>query len=216
VQQTFAGEAGLPLLIALVFLKPLATAACLGSGAPGGLFTPTLTFGVLLGGVLGHLWLSIWPGSPVGSFAIIGGAAVLAASMQAPISAIIMLLELTRRLDTLMVPVILAITGAVLVARQFEGRSIYSGRIHLGRVAAENQDTEASIAISSAARFGETLRAAVQGETEGKPVYVVDSKGARIGALLTQDVRDPAPEFFPLETATAGDFARPVKKPIID
>ena len=41
------------LLAVLLVLKPLATAACLGTGAPGGLFTPTLTIGVLLAGVLG-------------------------------------------------------------------------------------------------------------------------------------------------------------------
>ena len=45
----------------LLVLKPLATAACLGAGAPGGLFTPTLTIGVLLTGVLAGLWSHIWP-----------------------------------------------------------------------------------------------------------------------------------------------------------
>ncbi len=59
-------------------LKPLVTAACLGSGAPGGLFTPTLAIGVLFGGLPGKAWSQIWPGAPLGTYAIIGGAAVLA------------------------------------------------------------------------------------------------------------------------------------------
>ena len=136
VQQAFLGQAGLGLLGVLVVAKPIATAACLGSGAPGGLFMPTIALGAALGGTLGHLWLSFWPGASEGSFAIIGACAVLAASTQGPISAVLLLLELTRRLDTVMLPAILATGGAVVIAWLFEYRSIYSGRIHIGRSAA--------------------------------------------------------------------------------
>ncbi|UTI65328.1 chloride channel protein [Paraconexibacter antarcticus] len=61
VQLSVLGELSFGLLAVLLVLKPLATAACLGSGSPGGLFTPTLAFGVLLGSVLGHLWGLAWP-----------------------------------------------------------------------------------------------------------------------------------------------------------
>ena len=56
VQLEALGQLSLGLLCVLLVLKPLATAACLGAGSPGGLFTPTLTIGVLLAGVLGRLW----------------------------------------------------------------------------------------------------------------------------------------------------------------
>ncbi len=52
----FMGRMGPGLLLALLLLKPLATASCLGSGTPGGLFTPSLAIGALLGAVLGHAW----------------------------------------------------------------------------------------------------------------------------------------------------------------
>ena len=136
VQQTLLGQPGLALLVALVLLKPLATAACLACGAPGGLFTPTMTLGALLGGVLGALWLRIWPGSPLGGFSVIGACAVLAASTQGPVSAIVLTLELTRE-DALIVPMALAAASAVAVARVLENRSIYSGRIHRARSAAK-------------------------------------------------------------------------------
>ena len=56
VQLGALGQLSLGLMVVLFVLKPLATAACLGSGSPGGLFTPTLTIGVLLAGILGvHL-----------------------------------------------------------------------------------------------------------------------------------------------------------------
>ena len=59
-------------LFALFALKPLVTALCLGAGGSGGLFTPTLALGALLGGALGDVWSSFWPGVPPGVFAVLG------------------------------------------------------------------------------------------------------------------------------------------------
>ena len=72
-QLAFVGKLSVGLLAVLFILKPLVTAACLGSGAPGGLFTPTLALGVLFGALLGHAWSDAWPGSPIGGYALIGG-----------------------------------------------------------------------------------------------------------------------------------------------
>ena len=136
VQLALVGRLGIVLLAVLFVLKPLVTAACLGSGAPGGLFTPTLAYGVLLGGLLGHAWAQIWPGAPMGSYAIIGGAAVLAAAMQGPLAAIVLLLELTHHADALMVPVLLAVVEATVLARLLGASSIYSARLSGYTVAA--------------------------------------------------------------------------------
>jgi H+/Cl- antiporter ClcA len=129
VQLAVTGGLGFGLLAILTGLKPLATAACLGSGAPGGLFTPTLAFGVLLGGTLGHVWTLIWPGATAGSYALIGGAAVLAAAMQGPLAATVMILELAHHSETLLVPMLLAVTGATVVSRVVGAPSIYSARL---------------------------------------------------------------------------------------
>jgi chloride channel protein, CIC family len=129
VQLALVGGLAVGVMAVLIVLKPLATAACLGSGAPGGLFTPTLTLGVVLGGVLGDGWLQIWPGTPLGSYAVIGGAAVLAASMQAPLAAVVLLLELTHKVDGLMVPMLLAVVEATVISRLLRARSIYSARL---------------------------------------------------------------------------------------
>jgi CIC family chloride channel protein len=148
VQLTLVGSLAAGLLAALVVLKPLVTAACLGSGAPGGLFTPTLAYGVLLGGLLGAGWSQLWPGAPAGSYAIIGGAAVLAAAMQGPLAAIVFILELTHHADSLMVPMLLAVVEATVLARLMGARSIYSARI----AAAADGDSRAAVApaLSSA------------------------------------------------------------------
>jgi CIC family chloride channel protein len=130
VQLAFNNRLAVGVLIVLLVLKPLASAACLGSGAPGGLFTPTLALGAVFGGVVGHGWAAIFPGGAVGSYAIIGGAAVLAASMQGPLAAVVLVLELTHTIDGLMVPILLAVTEATIIARLLGAPSIYSARLN--------------------------------------------------------------------------------------
>jgi chloride channel protein, CIC family len=125
----FTGEVAPWLLLALVFLRPLATAMCLGSGVPGGLFTPSLTLGAMLGGVLGYAFSWLWPGLPPGLFALIGAGAVLAATTQGPISAVVLVMELTGRDRSFIVPLLLAVTTATLVSRTIEVRSIYDSRL---------------------------------------------------------------------------------------
>jgi CIC family chloride channel protein len=129
VQLGALGRLSLGLMVVLFVLKPLATAACLGSGSPGGLFTPTLTIGVLLAGILGSIWGHIWPGATLGSYAVIGGGAFLAAAMQGPLSGVVLVLELTRNFDSLMAPTLLAVTEATVIARRLGAPSIYSARL---------------------------------------------------------------------------------------
>ncbi len=129
VQRAFLGQHDLALLFALLLLKPLVTSACLASGAPGGLFTPTLTCGAMFGGGLGGLWSMVWPGTALGSYAIVGGGALLAAATQSPIAAIVLMLELVPGTTRLAVPLMLAVAGAVFAAGLLETRSIYSGRL---------------------------------------------------------------------------------------
>jgi H+/Cl- antiporter ClcA len=129
VQAAVIGGISLGLLAVLLVLKPLATASCLGAGAPGGLFTPTLTVGVLLAGVLAGVWSHIWPHTVPAAYALIGGGAFLAAAMQGPLSGVVLVLELTRHFDALMAPTLVAVTEATVVARRLGAPSIYSARL---------------------------------------------------------------------------------------
>jgi CIC family chloride channel protein len=129
VQLDALGELTLGLACVLLVLKPLATAGCLGAGSPGGLFTPTLTIGALLAGILGDLWSHLWPGAHLGSYAIIGGGAFLAAAMQGPLSGLVLVLELTRSFDSLMAPTLVAVIEATVIARRLGSHSIYSARL---------------------------------------------------------------------------------------
>ncbi|MFT9639971.1 chloride channel protein, partial [Alcaligenes phenolicus] len=109
------------LAAALLVLKVLIEAGSLRAGAEGGLLTPGLANGALLGVVLGGLWSLVWPGASIGGCALIGATAFLAASMQMPITAVVLLLEFTRADHDSLVPMLLAVAGS-LVAYRFAQR----------------------------------------------------------------------------------------------
>jgi CIC family chloride channel protein len=128
-QLAIVGHLSIGLLVVLLVLKPLVTAGCVASGSPGGLFTPTFAVGSLLAGVAAAIWVHIWPGGPAGSLALIGGGAFLAAAMQGPLAGTVLVLELTRNFDALMVPTLLAVVEATVVSRRLGAASIYSVRV---------------------------------------------------------------------------------------
>lgn len=218
VQLTFLGAVPFALVLPLLALKLLATCACLASGAPGGLFTPTMTCGALLGALLGSLWAALGGAAAAGSCAVVGAAAVLAASTQGPISALVLVLELTRHGESLMVPMLLAVAGAVWVARRLEPRSIYSGRIQAGRSAAHARLPSTLpaaqrlicrdyVSVSAAARYPEVLEQSIR--SAGRPLYVLDEHGEPVGALDSTRLR--ALKLKPIQRviATAADLAAP-------
>lgn len=92
----FDGHVGVRLLLALVLVKPLPTMICMRSGYRAAYLRPLATFGALRGAVLGHACISLWPGVPLGLVALLGAGAVLSATTQCPISAVVLVMELYR------------------------------------------------------------------------------------------------------------------------
>jgi chloride channel protein, CIC family len=125
----FLGVSSVGLLAALFVLKPLVTAATLGSGAAGGVFTPFLATGAVTGALLGTAWLHLWGGPPLASLALIGAAAMIGAAMQAPLAGIIIVIELTSAPLGMAVPIALATVVATWFVRYVDGYSIYSARL---------------------------------------------------------------------------------------
>jgi CIC family chloride channel protein len=128
-QLAFDGKLAAGLMAGLFLLKAAAIVLCVVSGAPGGLFTPSLTVGAMLGGVLGYGWSLLWPGVPAGLFAVLGASAVLAATTQGPISTVVLMMELTGRDRSFILPMLLIVATATLVSRTIEQRSIYDARL---------------------------------------------------------------------------------------
>ncbi|WP_434109669.1 chloride channel protein [Paraburkholderia caffeinilytica] len=110
----FDGGLTMSLAAMLLVLKVLITTSSLRAGAEGGLLTPGLANGALLAIVLGGAWSLFWPGASLGAFAVVGATAFLAASMQMPITAVVLVFEFTRVSHDFLIPVLFAVGGAAL------------------------------------------------------------------------------------------------------
>jgi len=114
-QAGFDSEVGLALAAILLLLRVVVLVASLRAGAEGGLLTPGLSIGALLGIILGSFWNHIWPAQSLAGFAIIGGAAFLASSMKMPLTAIVLTVEFTGIGQEFLVPLSLAVAGSVSI-----------------------------------------------------------------------------------------------------
>ena len=127
IERALNGTLALQLLVVLIFAKILATSLTLGSGASGGVFAPALFIGAVVGGAYGHLVHAAFPAvtATSGAYATVGMAVVFAAAARAPITAIVILFEMT--LDyKIMLPLMVATVVATVVAAKMEPESIYT------------------------------------------------------------------------------------------
>ena len=146
-QTGFDSGLGLALAATLLLLRLLVTLGALRAGAMGGLLTPGLTIGALLGITLGSLWNHAWPGVSVGAFAIIGSAAFLASSMKMPLTAIALIIEFTRIGHDFLVPISFAVAGSVCVfylCTEYNFQPISrSGAVHIPTALSKFSDSTA-------------------------------------------------------------------------
>ena len=127
----FLGHAwGIPLFFLLVLLlKVFAMTFTNAGGGVGGTFGPTLFMGAIAGFVLAYTLNLIWPGKvPVSNFVLVGMAGLMAGVMQAPLTAIFLIAEISSGYE-LLVPLILTSAISYGVTRIFEKYSIYTKRI---------------------------------------------------------------------------------------
>ncbi len=113
---------------AILLLKTLATAASVGSGAVGGVFTPTLFVGAALGALYGTGLQALFPAgdlSAVSSYAVVGMGALLAATTYAPLMSILMIFEMTLSYEV-MLPLMLACITAYVIAHRIRPDSVYA------------------------------------------------------------------------------------------
>lgn len=123
IQLGLDGTLGIEVAAMLLVLKVLATTAALRAGADGGLLTPGMTIGALMGVVLGGLWSLAWPsGAGQGAYALVGAVGFLSVSMRMPVTAIVLGFELTRADDDFALPVLVAVVVATATARLCDRR----------------------------------------------------------------------------------------------
>lgn len=127
VSSALSGEMILELLVALVFAKLLITTVGLGLGLPGGLIGPTLFIGAMAGGALGIIGHTLFPeysASP-GFYAMLGMAAMMAATLQAPLAALMALMELTSNPNIILPGMLIVVSACLLASEGFRQSSVF-------------------------------------------------------------------------------------------
>jgi CIC family chloride channel protein len=117
----------LNLMIILIVVKILATSITLGSGGIGGVLTPSLFIGALLGGSLGSVVHHLWPTltATPSAYALVGMAAVLATITGAPLTAVLLVFEFTGDAHILM-PLLLTTGISLFLAQYAPGAPLYT------------------------------------------------------------------------------------------
>jgi CIC family chloride channel protein len=131
IQAILAGSLVLPGLLALLFAAKLcATSISLGSGASGGIFSPSLFMGATIGGAFGAAISAVHPieGLSVTTCAMIGMAAMVGGGTGAAMTAVTMIFEMTRDYDLVM-PIIVAVALAIGVRRLMSQENIYTVKL---------------------------------------------------------------------------------------
>ncbi len=130
IELAIQGRADFWLLIILIFLKPLATSFTLGSGNSGGVFAPSLFAGAMLGGTMGHLFQILFPSVVVspGAYALVGMAAVFSAAARAPLTAMLIVFEMSNDYYMILPLMVAGITASYL-AQWLHPESIYTVKL---------------------------------------------------------------------------------------
>ena len=121
-------RAGHALLLAA--LKPVATSLTLGSGGSGGVFAPCLFTGAFLGDAFGRVAHGLFPlwTAPPAAYGLVAMAAVFAAAAEAPITAIMIVFEMSSDY-TIILPLMVTVVIASLLGRRFLGSTIYERKL---------------------------------------------------------------------------------------
>lgn len=185
-------------LVALLVLKWLCTAAAVGSGAVGGIFTPTLLIGAIVGALVGaplHAWLPDSTGS-AGAYALVGMGAFLSATTLAPFMAIVIPFEMT--LDYDLVPALMvACVAAWMTAKSAGSKSVYAHSVgeaservdarEVRRRRVESLVRKKTISIGARATVAEVVETFLR--NRHRNLFVVREDGAFAGAIPLDAIR---------------------------
>jgi CIC family chloride channel protein len=209
------------LMVSLIFMKILATSICIGSGFGGGVFTPSLMIGAMLGGSYGMVVTGIFPelSSGPGAYTIIGMGAVSAAVLGAPISTTLIVFELTDDYP-LTIAVMIGVVISNVVARQFLGKSFFSWQLEragldlkggfettLLRSIKVRQLVDKNAATVSVGTGLQDLRHKLQFSETGE-LFVLRKNDELFGTITLADLSDVAFDHDVDNLINAGDVAR--------
>ena len=213
-------------MLLLVVFKIFAVSITIGSGGSGGIFAPSLFIGAMLGGAIGTVVHTIWPASTAaaGAYALVGMGAVVAAGTHAPITAILIIFELTGDYEIIL-PLMISCITATLLATRMQTASIYTLKllrrgidIHKGKdvnvlqsVHVREEMRSDAVSVSPEAPLVALLSKFM--EHPGSTLFVTDDDNHLLGIVTSDNITPLIRDAASLETLviaedvmTAQDF----------
>jgi len=217
-----AGKFALWMLVGVGVVKIVATAISIGFGFAGGVFSPSLVIGAMIGGAYGIIAGNLIPefASGPGAYALVGMGAMAAAVLGAPISTTLIIFEMTSDY-ALTLAVMTAVVAASVIAQQLHGRSVFAWQLEsrgldlkegLERALLRNasvgqvMSTESEVAAPDMGL--QDLRYLLQRSTSGK-VFVVADGGRLFGTVTLAGMSEVAFDHGVDTLINAGDVADP-------
>ncbi|HLP02899.1 MAG TPA: ClcB-like voltage-gated chloride channel protein [Opitutaceae bacterium] len=219
-----AGHYTVPLLLTVAVVKILATASAFGSGAVGGVFTPTLFVGAVVGAlvVAASALVPALPALDPTGFVLAAMGGFLAAAANAPITAILMIFEMSLN-HHIMLPLMVTTVVALFTARRMGGESIYRESLQsggpslfdaeLGELKVAQFMRRDYLQIRPAARFSEL--AAMLLKSRRAHVVVTGESGELRGVIQLADVEPYLRDPYIAEAVLAIDVAHETA-PVLD
>ncbi len=220
IGEALASEVALSSLAVLVVAKLVATAITIGSGGSGGVFAPSLVLGAAFGGLVGGLLDTSFPDviANPGAYALVTMGAMVAATTHAPITAIIMIFELTQSIQ-IIPPLMAACVISTLVSTRLFRDSIYTQKLARRGVDLARDDDpnvlkalfvrdildESPEVVQASAFFDEVIDRIVN--SDHSELFVENEAGELVGAIYLREVRKLLQEQEELRSiVVAGDL----------
>jgi CIC family chloride channel protein len=204
IELALYGKIAFWLVTILVFVKILATSLTIGSGGSGGVFAPSLFIGAMLGECYGKLIQFVTPdiAIPSGACALVGMGSVFAGASHAPISAILIMFEMTGNYKIIL-PLMITCIISTVVVRRFTKESIYTLKLRRRGIDLQKVrglDLMGGIKVSEAMvksviTFDETLAVRtveqmIKSTHRHRGFPVIDLKGKLVGMVTLKDINE--------------------------
>jgi CIC family chloride channel protein len=130
VHSAISGELALAVLVGLAVLKAFGFSLSVGSGSSGGVFSPSLYIGAMVGGAFGVLVHAMFPATAsAGAYALVGMGGVFAATASAPLTATIIIFELTGQYTIILPILVVSVIGSEVADALLQGGTIYTQKL---------------------------------------------------------------------------------------
>ncbi len=217
------GHYVIAFVLLLLVAKIVATSLTIAIGGSGGVFAPSLFMGAMLGSAFGQIAHHAFPGvtAPSGAYALVGMGAVFAGSARAPITAVIIVFELTGEYSVVL-PLMFAIVLAAGVSRRLSDDTIYTLKLRRRGIAIDRPRVvsvmrtvpvaAAMQALPEPLRGDATLAVVIDRLTEsGDALPVVDEHGELLGIVGPADVEERTIDYAD-DGATAASLAHTARE----